>query len=222
MADMTTRKSKTEVPTLVDLDGPQAERRLDAETFVHAAFERAYGAHVQHFMPTLMSLRNDDDTLLAVLGLRIVDRQPLFLEQYLDRPVEQALSAAAGLPVDRASLVEVGNFAVGAIGGGRWLITALTAYLFGTGHTWAVFTCGPELRNAFRRLGVELVDIAPADPGRLSPQECACWGRYYEQRPRVMAASVAQSYAVLSALFEKECALNSLWTRAQLAGRNVA
>lgn len=222
MADMTTRKRRAEVPTLVDLDGLHTDRRADAETFVRDAFGRAYGAHIEHFMPTLMSLRNDSGTLLAVLGLRRADDQPLFLEQYLDRPVEQALSAAISKPVDRDGLLEVGNFAVGAIGGGRWLITALTAYMASAGHTWAVFTCGPELRNAFYRLGIELVDIAPADPALLAPGEHARWGRYYDQKPRVMAACVAQGYPVLSALFEKECTLNALWTDALVAGHEVA
>jgi len=109
-----------------------------------------------------MVLRNDSGRLLAVLGLRETGSEPLFLEQYLDRPVEQALSAAAAYPIYRDSLVEVGNFAAGATGGGRWLITALTAYLYAAGHSWTVFTCGPELQNAFRRPGVDLLDLGAA------------------------------------------------------------
>lgn len=222
MTEMSRRRRVIDVPTLVQLEGPLAAERADAEGFVRAAFAAAYDAQVKHFLPTLMALRNDSGRLLAVLGLRETGAESLFLEQYLDRPVEQALSAAVACPVDRASLVEVGNFAVGAAGGGRWLITALTAYLYAAGRSWTVFTCGPELQNAFRRLGVELVDLGAADPGRLPADERARWGSYYAQRPRVMAANVAQSHGVLSALFERECALNALWLGALQAGRLAA
>ena len=212
------RQLRREVPTLVGLEGPRAFARQEAEWFVRDAFSAAYAADIAHFMPTLMTLRSDAGRLLAVLGLRTAGAAPLFLEQYLTAPVEQVLSGATGLPVARSQLVEVGNFAVGAAGGGRWLITALTAFLHSAGSTWAVFSCGPELRNAFGRLGIGLVDLAPADPSLLDAAERERWGRYYDQKPRVMAANVAQSHAVLAALFDKECTLNALWHDALQAG----
>lgn len=213
------RRRATKVPTLVELTGPRCSGRIEAEGFVRRAFALAYGADVTHFLPSLMTLHSDQRQLLAVLGLRAADHERLFLEQYLDLPVEQQLGAAAGGAVARASLVEVGNFAVGAAGGGRWLITALTAYLYSAGRDWAVFTCGPELKNAFHRMGIALVDLGPADPARLEAGEWARWGSYYRQRPRVMAARVAQSHAVLAGLFGTECALNALWRHALNAGR---
>lgn len=222
MTENRKRRVIADVPTLVGLEGPLAFARGAAEAFVSEAFNAAYGARIAHFMPNLMTLRNDSGRLLAVLGMRGPGDHRMFLEQYLDQPVDQVLSAATGVPVDRRALVEVGNFAVGAAGGGRWLITALTAYLYSAARTWAVFTCGPELQNAFRRLGIQLIDLAAADPNRLSPDEQDRWGSYYAQRPRVMAANVAQSHHVLSALFEHECALNALWHDALQAGRIAA
>jgi len=222
MAQTGRRRRMFDVPTLVHIEGPHAVERAEAETFVRKAFDVAYGARIGHFLPNLMALRNDSGRLLAVLGLRETGSEPLFLEQYLDRPVEQALSAPAACPVDRDSLVEVGNFAVGAAGGGRWLITALTAYLYAAGHSWTVFTCGTELRNAFRRLGIELLDLGVADPNRLDAHARAAWGSYYDQKPRVMAANVAHSHQILSTLFEKECALNALWRGALQAGQLAA
>ena len=212
----------SEVPTRVQLNGPKSVERVEAENFVRNSFKVHYGAHIEHFLPTLMTLRNDDGRLLAVLGLRHPEQEALYLERYLDSPVQQVLSGAINTEVTRTELIEVGNFAVGAAGGGRWLITALTALLHGAGRHWAVFTCGPILRNAFDRLGVELIDLAAASPDCLTPAESALWGSYYASKPRVMAANVAQSHAVLSALFEKECALSLLWMGALQAGRLVA
>ncbi|MCB1775111.1 MAG: thermostable hemolysin [Gammaproteobacteria bacterium] len=210
------------LPTAVTLEGPLTFSRHAVEDFVRDAFRHAYGADVRHFMPTLMTLRNDEGTLLAALGVRYAGSAPLFLEQYLDRPVESVLAEAAAMPVDRCRLAEVGNFAVGAAGGGRWLITALTAFLYSGGQSWAVFTCGPELRNAFRRLGIPLLDLAAADPACLADGERASWGSYYDQRPRVMAANVAESHRVLAELFTGECAMRSLWHGALRAGRIAA
>lgn len=217
------RNSNTGImPTAVTLEGPLTFSRHEVEQFVRDAFRHAYGADVRHFMPTLMTLRNDEGALLAALGLRYAGVAPLFLEQYLDRPIESVLAEAAAVPVDRSRLAEVGNFAVSAAGGGRWLITALTAFLSTGRHAWAVFTCGPELRNAFRRLGIPLVDLAAAEPARLSAEERASWGSYYDQHPRVMAANVAESHRVLAELFNGECALRSLWHGALRAGRIAA
>jgi len=85
-----------------------------------------------------------------------------------------------------------------------------------------VFTCGPMLKNAFDRLGIELIDLAVADPGSLTPEETLRWGSYYDTKPRVMAANVSQSHQVLAALFETECALSLLWLGALQAGRLAA
>lgn len=222
MTRQSRRRASVEVPTSVGLEGPLALARQQAEMFVWKAFNIAYGADIAHFMPELMTLRNDASDLLAVLGLRKPDDKPLFLEHYLERPVEQLLADVAGRPVDRQQLVEVGNFAVGAAGGGRWLITALTAYLHSSGSAWAVFTCGPELRNAFHRLGIPLLDLAPADPRKLTDDERVRWGNYYAQQPRVMAASVAASHAVLAGVFDGECALNALWRGALRVGQIAA
>lgn len=205
-------------PTRVGVKGAGDQGRGEAEQFVREVFAAAHGAEVAHFLPVLMDLRNDDGRLLGVLGLREASSGGLFLERYLDRPVEACLTSVADEPVARSGIVEVGNLAVGSAGGGRWLITALTAFLHAMGKDWVVFTCGPQLRNAFSRMGMDLLDLGEASPACLSGDELARWGSYYDQRPHVMAGPVAHGYQVLSALFEKECALNALWRCAAKAG----
>lgn len=209
------------VPTLVamNVDGDAARREVEA--FIHDHFAMVHGADIRSYLPGLMSLRSDDGRLLGALGLRPATGNRLFLENYLDQPIDQALAGALRAPVDRDGLVEVGNLAVGAPGGGRWLITALTAFLHAAHKDWAVFTCGPRLRNAFTRLGIELVDLGPAAIERLPDGEAAHWGDYYEQGPHVMAARVEQSYEALSRLFQQECALTALWRHADEAGRHA-
>lgn len=170
------------------------------EQFVRASFEAAWGARLEQLMPRLMSVRTPRDGLIAVCGLRDPRYNSLYLEHYLDLPVESALERAAGEPVSRNALMEVGNLAVARPGHARFLIAALTGHLHETGRQWAVFTAVPALRNAFARLGIDLVTLCPARIGRLPPRERAQWGRYYDSKPLVMAASVAHSRSALRRL----------------------
>ena len=196
--------------------------RIDAERFVAACFKRHYGAGIRHFMPLLMSLRDRHGMLNAVLGFRYAGQDPLFLENYLDSPVEQILAAKLKQPVDRSRLVEVGNLAVAEAGGGRWLITALTAYLSATRSEWVLFTVGPILYNAFTRLGLKPIVLAEARYDCLPPEEQGRWGSYYDQKPMVVAGNIAHGYEVLWSLCQRESSMRELWLSAEQAARRVA
>jgi hypothetical protein len=199
----------------------EAQERPEVEDFIRASFSAAYGATLHHFLPELMTVRDARRSLLAVLGLRPAVPSALFLEQYLDDPIERLLGRAMGMDVARADLVEVGNLAVAHSGGARWLIAALTAYLKGAGVDWAVFTAVPALRNAFARMGIDLVAIAPADPARLAERERLQWGRYYDTGPLVMAASVHQAFDAVTAFLRRtgdRYRLIGLWKHAYAAG----
>jgi hypothetical protein len=209
-------------PKFVQTSRPGSENRIAAEQFVWACFKHSYGAEIRHFMPLLMSLTNQDEELKAVLGFRYADDNPLFLENYLDRPVEQLLSAKLKMPVDRSRLVEVGNLAVSTVGGGRWLITALTAFLSATDSEWALFTIGPVLYNAFNRMGLELIDLAEAKLDSLPIEEQARWGSYYDQKPRVVAGNIAHGHETLWSICQQEQSMRELWQHAELAGRQAA
>jgi hypothetical protein len=198
------------------------ERRMTAERFVSACFKQHYGAEIAHFMPLLMSLSDHQQRVMAVLGFRHGSDEPLFLENYLDLPAEQLLAAKLKIPVDRTRLVEVGNLAVTSAGGGRWLITALTAYLSNTAAEWALFTIGPVLYNAFTRLGLELIELAEARLESLPLEERARWGSYYDQRPKVMAGNIAHGNEVLWSICQHEQAMRELWQSAERAGSRVA
>lgn len=174
-----------------------AQSRPEAERLIRAAFARAYRARIRRFLPLLMGLRDREGGLLAACGLRHAALAPLFLEAYLDRPAEAAVAAAAGEPVPRSDLVEVGNLAVTRAGCAPLLIAALTRHLHQGGHRWAVFTAVPALANAFRRLGIPLAPLAPARLAALPAPERSGWGTYYDHGPRVMACRVADALQAL-------------------------
>lgn len=194
--------------------------RPQVERFIQAMFKRAYQARISHFLPYLLSMR-EEGRVVAALGIRPALQTALFLEAYLDKPVENVLAEKAGHPIDRNRLVEVGNLASGHGGGARALIITLTAYLKGAGYEWVAFTATPKVRNNFARLGIELIPLARADGERLGSARDD-WGSYYDQAPVVVAANVAAGADSLRRTMAAEQLLptvQQLWDDAFIAGR---
>lgn len=173
-----------------------ARNRL--ENFIHARFAEHYGANIQHFMPCLLGLDDGDGALRAAVGIRSADQGPLFLERYLDAPVEEEIARRCGRSVARGQIVEVGNLAALEAGHARLLIIAMTHFLVSQGFAWVTFTGTVSLLNSFQRLGLTPVSLAPADPQRMGA-ELGDWGSYYATRPQVMAGDIGAGHQRLQA-----------------------
>jgi hypothetical protein len=187
------------VPGAWKFDHVQPQRRAAVEKFIRRAFEKAYRARISSFLPTLMALERGGE-LAAACGIRRAGFERLFLEVYLDLPVERILAQQPGAGVRRHAIVEVGNLAVARAGYARQLIIHLTRHLAAQKAEWAVFSAVPQLRNCFRRLDIPLVSLALADRNRLPPAEREAWGTYYDGAPQVTAVRVAAAHAALGAL----------------------
>jgi hypothetical protein len=162
--------------------------RARAEAFVTDIFRRHYDAELSSFAPNLMLLEKDE-RIAAVAGWRCAGTERLFLENYLDAPIEAAVSRLAGKPVDRERIVEVGNLAAEVRGGGVDVILTLAAHLDRLGFEWVVFTATSELIGIFRRLGLPPLALAPANPERLG-DDARLWGSYYATHPVVVAGRI--------------------------------
>lgn len=177
----------------LSLAAEQGSERLSMERFIQERFNEAHGAEVAHFMPELVGLHDHNAELIAVAGSRLAEQGRLFLEQYLDEPVQMRISRLAGHPVRRQAIVEVGNLASSSAGSARLIIIAMTCLLARRGLDWVVFTGAAGLVNSFRRLGLEPLRLCEADPLRLG-EERHTWGQYYEQRPQVFAGNIQLGY----------------------------
>jgi len=164
--------------------------RATFENFITARFGRAYGARVNHFLPHLLGVRDGLAGWQASAGYAAAGVQTLFLEQYLDQPIESALAAALRRPIARTGIVEVGNLAAISAGMARTIIPQLARHLHRLGYIWVVFTATRALRNSFHRLGLRPLPLTRADPARLADGG-ASWGTYYDQDPVVMAGKIA-------------------------------
>lgn len=171
---------------------PGSARRAEAEAFVRQVFARRYRADVSSFAPNL-TLLEQDRQIIATAGWRGAETGPLFLEPYLDRPIEQVMAGLAGEAVERRQIVEVGNLASEKPGGSVQVILALAGHLAAQGYQWVVFTATGELIRIFARLGLPLLALVPADPARLG-DEAGAWGSYYETAPVVVAGRIRWAF----------------------------
>ena len=203
-------------------DSNSVTQRKDIENFIHRRFAESYDANIRQFMPILLCLKDQSSSPRAALGLRPASNEKLFLENYLDQPVEKLLSSMANKTVSRSEIIEVGNLAISEKGDARALIIAMTSFLSSASFKWVCFTIGPILINSFTRLGLNLIDLGPAHIEMLHHEEQAAWGSYYTQKPRVMAGSInhAREFLVRNSLHEM--ALSSLWQQAQQIGAKAA
>ena len=167
---------------------PGGPQRDAAEAFVRAVFRKHYAAEVPGFAPNLMLVERDG-VIRAAAGWRSAADRRLMLEQYLDEPVDQAVSRLAGQPVARERIVEVGNLAAERAGSSVDVILRLAAHLDRLGFEWVCFTATRELIGIFRKLGLAPLALAAADPARLGEQ-ASSWGSYYETDPVVVAGRI--------------------------------
>ncbi len=171
-------------------------QRGEVEAFVRGVYRERFGAAVRGFAPVLVALRDETGALLAAAGYRAADTGPLFLERYLDAPIEQRLQMASGAPVPRRRIAEVGHLAAARAGEGRRLIALMAPLLAQGGFDWIVSTLTQELRQLFVRLGVAPLALGVADPDKLGEQ-AADWGSYYDHRPLVQAGHLRHALQAL-------------------------
>ena len=174
---------------------PGDPQRNELETYVCEAFRRKHGATVQTFMPTLLAFRDTGGGLRGVIGLRGAGHGPLYLEQYLDAPVEVALARASGQPMGRTDIVEVGNLAGGSCRAAMCMVAQLPTFLLAERYRWIVFTATSAVREILLSFGAPLVELAPADRSRVAGGADQ-WGSYYETDPRVFAGFLPASRCV--------------------------
>ncbi|MDQ6972004.1 MAG: thermostable hemolysin [Mariprofundaceae bacterium] len=203
----------------IELIGIGHDERQHVEHFIHERFGIEYSADIRHFMPYLLRLGTNEGELIAAAGYRPAGEGKLFVETYLDEPVEDVLSRQCGRSIARDRIVEVGNLADAYPGAGRAAITALTAYLSGMGYEWAVFTGVKKLRNGFNRLGIETEQIGEADTSRLDSEELRTWGRYYQSGPMLVAGNLMKGFWALR--FAREV-LQPLWRTGLREGKQNA
>lgn len=190
-------KAKTRVlDAEVSLYGPNCRGRDELEHFIAAKYRQIHSAELNEYLPLLLGV-HDRGRPVCAAGFRPGLYRPMFLEQYLDAPIEQQVATLSRQPVDRCSLVEIGNLAVACEGYGPFIMTVMTASLAEAGYEWMVFTVTAQVERLIRRLGFKPYYLAGADADRLEGDK-SHWGSYYENNPRVMVGNIKTAMDIIA------------------------
>jgi hypothetical protein len=184
------------VPSTIALTRQFLPDRSRVETFIEDIYAHSYRSLIAQHYPTLMNVHDDFGQVIAAIGLRRADEGPLFLENYLNLPVERVVEDAVGTPVRREDIVEIGNLASAGKGASVFLFVTLAAYLRQQNLAYAVVTATRSLRRSFALFGFDFVELASADPSVL-PDSGASWGSYYKNDPKVLVGAILPGFSRL-------------------------
>jgi hypothetical protein len=168
--------------------------RDEVENFIAIVFKQTYGANLTHFMPKLVALRDSQGVLVAAFGLRKASEEPLFLEQYLDMPIEALMTKRLGETITRNEITCIGNLAVANPRNAGVLIAHVIQHGLDIGIKWGVATAHHRLQNGLIKGGRDVYPIHLADKSRLPEAEQASWGTYYDHMPQVVAIRGVANY----------------------------
>jgi len=167
------------------------------QKYIQEEYQREFNAVIPHFLPYILGLYRADGALIGACGLNPALSGALYLEHYLDGPVEQVASNTLNKPVSRDGLVEIGNFACAESGNARTMFAALCRLLFENQLEFVVFTGTHKLRNVFHHLHLVPVELAAALPEHIGAA-AQSWGSYYLSSPSVMVGDLSQGFSILS------------------------
>ncbi len=186
-------------PAIINITGLFEPERQRVEDFIKAIYKQSYNADISVDYPVLMSVRNEDNDILAAVGFRYADKARLFLENYTSAPIDTILECP------RHEIVEIGNLASAGQGASAFLFAALASYLDNKNIRYAAITGTDFLHRYFERAGLKPRKICDADIAAVQ-EDGQSWGSYYDTKPRVLIGSVEAGVkwlkAMLGARFE--------------------
>lgn len=198
-------------PLSLKLYLPSSSKREIVESFIHKQFKLKHGASIKHYMPYLLSLESCSGSVLSAAGFRQACDHRLFLEMYLDEPVEKTISKYTNEYIERSSLIEVGNLASDCPGSSRLMIMAMTCIFNQLEFKWVAMTGTKELANIFRNLRLIPIILVDAEASRLASERNE-WGQYYSHCPQVMAGDIRYAHQQLCKSVHYQKFINSLNT----------
>lgn len=160
----------------------------DAQVLIAAQYKKHFDCDLRHFMPNTFSLYRGD-ILKACAGFSSADQNPLFLEQYLDQPIEAMLSEQFDCPVSRRDIVEIGGFAVDDKQFALPMMIQLAPAFRAAGFQYAVCTVTSVVQRCLDKIGIQSVSLGAADANRVDTTGNA-WGKYYALTPVILAGNI--------------------------------
>lgn len=185
-----------DLPCQVIIASRHSIKKSSISTYINEIYAQHYDADIETHYPMLFSLVNAHGDILAALGFRPAISGALFLEQYLERPIEEYVRSP------RSEIVEIGNLASNKKGATILLFTALSAYLTHQGFANAVITSTQSLEKRLKRMSIFTHRLIEANSNLLHKKEN--WGSYYKTCPHVLTGPLKAGFDCLKKEFSAE------------------
>lgn len=170
--------------------------RVDTERLIERKYREVFAANIRPCFEQFLD-NGAAASRQAVVGYQRAGAEPLFLEAYLDEPVEAAIARTFGVACERSQVVEIGNFAADdALA--MLELWGSAANDLGNGSEYAVATLTAPLRRIFARIGIPITIIAQADADRIGATR-ADWGAYYDLDPQVCVGRIIDGQKAIAA-----------------------
>jgi len=172
----------------------------DAQVLIAAQYKKHFDCDLKHFMSNTFSLYQGD-VLKACTGFSAAGHSPLFLEQYLDQPIEAMLSEQFHCPVSRDDIVEIGGFAVDDKQFALPMMVQLAPAFRAAGFQYAVCTVTSVVQRCLDKIGIQSVSLGAADASRVDTTGNA-WGKYYALTPVILAGNIQTNLEKITPFLE--------------------
>lgn len=172
--------------SVVDSD-PRMQHRLEER--IRVTYKQHFGACINNFM-TRFAFYEHGNGATGVIGMRRATEETLFLERYLAQPIDEVIRTVTGLPVSRAAIAEVGQFAVEDRRIAADFFRDLVPFLVKQEFAWVCFTGTAKVRAILQRIGFHGLAVAIGDANAVKDGGDD-WGTYYESSPLVIVGKLA-------------------------------
>ncbi|NOU50525.1 thermostable hemolysin [Pseudoalteromonas sp. JBTF-M23] len=164
--------------------------RLELELQVKTGFAKAYAADLHEFYPLLSCLNTPQG--YCVLGLRIATTDTLFVEQYLEQPVENFLPQCT----HRSEIAELGNLYSTHRSAtlGHFIVVAQA--LLSQHIRFLTFTGTMQVRKLMALCQVPICELTPAQPSKVASAKD--YGSYYDADPKVCVVDLENVQQVIN------------------------
>lgn len=163
--------------------------RSSLEARVRSGFGQHFNACIEGFMPDLAVYEHATGAS-GVIGIRSAAEERLFLESYLDMPIEKIIQLTSGHSADRDEIVEVGQFVVDDRDIVADFFRDLVPFLQSQGFKWVCFTGTNRIRALLARIGFAGYPVTQAAKTRVYDEKNQ-WGSYYEHEPVVIIGKLS-------------------------------
>lgn len=163
--------------------------RLSLESRVRSGFGHHFDACIEGFMPDLAVYRHVSGAV-GVIGIRGASDDLLFLERYVDQPIESVVSDAVQRPIPRREIVEVGQFIVDDKAIVSAFFRDLVPFLRSRGYEWVCFTATNRIRALLSKIGFSGKPVAMATQDKVG-NDAMNWGTYYQFEPCVIVGKLS-------------------------------